>query len=226
MLNPGGLIVHVFRVSLLTIGILSIGLVSCGGKQNGTPPTFSGEAVVGAVQSVASPAPGQTGWPCTVEVFTSGSSTPTSTNGTCGTAALAPAPPGAASCQVTLPDGSAAVGWCLANNGASPAPSASASASATATPVSSSSPTSSTYLYVSPSTVSLDSQNPSQSLNVLVNSGPTPSFTVTIANSSIASVSPTSGAGPFTVTKVSAGNTTITVSDAAGNTITVPVVVQ
>lgn len=48
--------------------------------------------------------------------------------------------------------------------------------------------------------------------------GTTPSFTVTSSNPGVISVSPASGAGPFTLTGLSAGTSTITVANGSGGT--------
>ncbi|HEY0383673.1 MAG TPA: hypothetical protein VGC72_15890 [Candidatus Elarobacter sp.] len=58
-----------------------------------------------------------------------------------------------------------------------------------------------------------------------VETGYTGAFTATSGNTAIATVQPSSSSsGSFTVVAVGAGNTTITVMDASGNTATVPVV--
>jgi hypothetical protein len=92
--------------------ILCMAFMSCGGGQNVAPPT--GAATVGtAIVTPGSPVPSGTDWPCMIQVYTSSSgTTPSSTAGLCGSGQSV-SPSGSIACQVTLPTGGVAVGWCV-----------------------------------------------------------------------------------------------------------------
>jgi hypothetical protein len=86
------------------------------------------------------------------------------------------------------------------------------------------SPTSAPAPMAVPNVVSLTSVGQTQA--VMVNeSGYTGAFTATSANTAVATVSPPSAPGAFTITAVSAGTTTITFTDANKSTGTVAVTV-
>jgi Pilus formation protein N terminal region len=77
-------------------------------------------------------------------------------------------------------------------------------------------------LTASPATVNVSGVGGSSTLTItstVANS----TFSVSVSNPAIVTVSPTSGAGPFTVTEIAPGTTSLQITDQSGNTVSVPV---
>jgi hypothetical protein len=103
-------------------------------------------------------------------------------------------------------------------------PNASPSPSSNASPLPSAS--TSPLVVSAPSVVLSLTQAPSQVIMVTERNGTPVTFYVVSANTAVATVSPSSGSGSFTVTEAAPGNTTLTITDPNGNTFFIPIIAQ
>lgn len=85
-------------------------------------------------------------------------------------------------------------------------------------------PAATSAITASPASVALASVGGSVTVSLTESNGQPNTFEAVSENTAVATVSPASGAGPFTVTEVAPGATSVSFTDAQGNSILVAVI--